>query len=192
MNAHHRHGTHTHAAHGQRSHQRVTVLQGHAPVSSDPGTEFSTVLGSCVATCLYDPQLGLGGMNHFLLAEPTTSIEPGKQDVHYGVYLMEMLINAMIRGGASKERLRAHLYGGANLHPGMARIGTMNADFARAFLARERIPLTREDLGGNSARRVDFRPATGQVRCRSVAPALVSETKPTPRPQRVVGEVELF
>lgn len=173
-------------------HQRITVMQGQAPVSGDPGVEFTTVLGSCVATCLYDPEIRLGGMNHFLLAEPAASIEPGKADVHYGIYLMEMLINAMIRNGASKARLRAHLYGGANLHLGMARIGTMNADFARAFLVRERIPLTREDLGGNSARRVDFRPATGQVRCRTVAPALVSETKPTPRPHRAVGEVELF
>jgi Chemotaxis protein; stimulates methylation of MCP proteins len=171
---------------------RLTVMQGQFKISAGPKVELSTVLGSCVATCLYDPVVELGGMNHFLLSEPPAS-HGDEVDVHYGVYLMEMLINEMLSYGARKERLRAHLYGGANIRAGMQRIGTANAEFARGFLVRERIELVREDLGGTSARRVDFRPASGKVRCRTVPSSDAPETtqqpvfRPAPR-----GEVELF
>ena len=172
--------------------RRVTVMQGHVRVSGDPGVELTTVLGSCVATCLYDAEARLGGMNHFLLAEPPASHNPGEVDVHYGVYLMELLINDMLSHGADKRRLRAHVYGGGNLHAGMAPIGTANADFAHAFLERERIAVLREDLRGTKARRVDFRPATGQVRCRIVENTLAPTDKPANRPERSSGDVELF
>lgn len=172
--------------------ERITVMQGQALASASPTVLFGTVLGSCVATCLFDPIARVGGMNHFLLAEPPSSHDRAKVDVHYGVYLMEMLINQMLAAGAAKSRLRAHLYGGANLRAGMAPIGTANAAFARGFLEREAIPLVREDLGGTVARRVDFRPASGQVRCRLVENRLAPETAPMPRPARASGDVELF
>ncbi|KPH64798.1 chemotaxis protein CheD [Novosphingobium aerophilum] len=171
----------------------VTVLQGQFRVSASPADEFGTVLGSCVATCLHDPAAGLGGMNHFLLPKPLSGTERGEVDVHYGVYLMEMLINEMLQQGGRKDRMRAHLYGGANLHRGMQRIGSANAEFARSFLLREGIDLVREDLGGLAARRLDFRPASGLVRCRMVAAADAPEpvVQPPVRPA-ARGEVELF
>lgn len=172
--------------------QRITVLQGQARVSGKPSDELTTILGSCVATCLFDPVAKVGGMNHFLLPEPPHSHDPAEVDVHYGVYLMEILINDMLRQGAGKAQLRAHLYGGANLRAGMAPIGTANAAFARSFLERERIPLLREDLGGGNARRIEFRPATGQVRCRVVENRLAHEAPPAPRPAHGGGDVELF
>ena len=172
---------------------KLTVLQGQFKVSAGPRVELSTVLGSCVASCLYDPVVELGGMNHFLLPEPPASHNPGEVDVHYGVYLMEMLINEMLAYGARKDRLRAHLYGGANIRAGMQQIGTANANFARSFLERERIEVVRHDLGGANARRVDFRPASGMVRCRTVPASDAPEVKPQ-MPARIAvrGEVELF
>lgn len=170
---------------------RVTVMQGDVRVSTDPRVELGTVLGSCVAACLFDPIAGVGGMNHFLLAEPPAS-QGGGVDVHYGVYLMEMLINDMLAWGAMKTRMKAHLYGGANLRTGMKAIGTANAEFARSFLERERIALMRHDLGGSGARRVDFRPAQGQVRCRTVDAQLAPQEQAVARPQVSNGDVELF
>jgi len=171
---------------------RINVMQGQARVSAGPRVEFSTVLGSCVATCLFDPEIEVGGMNHFLLAEPSPSSATGDFDEHYGVYLMELLINEMLANGAAKHRLRAHLYGGANLNAGFARIGARNGEFARGFLADERITVVKEDLGGVFARRVDFRPSRGQVRCRTVENTLAPDPRPTIRPSRSVGDVELF
>jgi len=171
---------------------RINVLQGQARVSAGPRVEFSTVLGSCVATCLFDPEIEVGGMNHFLLAEPSGAMASENVDEHYGVYLMEVLINEMLAHGAAKSRLRAHLYGGANLNSNFARIGACNAQFARDFLARERINVVREDLGGGQARRVDFRPARGQVRCRTVPDTLALNERVDLRPARATGDVELF
>ncbi|WP_298193309.1 chemotaxis protein CheD [Novosphingobium sp.] len=177
----------------ERPIERVTVMQGQALVSSDPQIEFSTVLGSCVASCLYDPEARVGGMNHFLLAEPPAGLAgTNAVDEHYGVYLMELLVNQMLGMGARKSRLRAHLYGGANVNRNMMRIGTANAEFAQGFLRREGIVLMREDLGGTNARRVDFRPASGQIRCRTVEDRLAPPVNPTTRPERASGDVELF
>ena len=171
----------------------VYVIQGEHHVSDQPDTVMTTVLGSCVAACLYDPVRRIGGMNHFLLPEPPRSHDPGEVDVHYGVYLMEILINEMIKCGARKERMRAHLYGGANLRPGMVEIGTANATFARNFLLNENIPLLREALGGKDGRRVEFRPASGKVRCRMLdgqpAPAEIVPVRQTILHD---GDVELF
>ncbi|USI71714.1 chemotaxis protein CheD [Sphingomonas morindae] len=172
------------------SPHRITVMQGKSHVASGRETVLTTVLGSCVAACLFDAEAGIGGMNHFLLAEPM-STSGHTVDEHYGVYLMELLINGMLQGGAAKHRMRAHLYGGANLHAGMRAIGTMNADFARSFLRQEGITLTHADLGGTRARRVEFMPALGRARCRLVEGRGPAEQKPI-RALPTGGDVELF
>jgi chemotaxis protein CheD len=171
---------------------RVTVMQGQALASGDKNLEYSTVLGSCVATCLYDPEAHVGGMNHFLLAEPPPGYGGTSLDEHYGLYLMELLINEMMAKGARKSKLKAHLYGGANVNRNMMKIGTVNAEFARRFLKDEGIVLMREDLGGTQARRVDFRPASGQVRLRTVEDRLAPPVQPTARPAKALGDVDFF
>ena len=177
----------------ERPIERVTVMQGQALVSSETHIEFSTVLGSCVASCLYDPEARVGGMNHLLLCEPPAALAATTAvDEHYGVFLMELLVNQMLGMGARKSRLKAHLYGGANVNRNMMRIGTANAEFAQAFLRREGIIVMREDMGGINARRVDFRPASGQIRCRTVEDRLAPPVTPTARPDRASGDVELF
>lgn len=171
---------------------RITVLQGEARVSRDPAAEMSTVLGSCVATCLYDPLVRVGGMNHFLLAEPPQHQAALGFDEHFGVFLMELLVNEMLKLGAAKQRLRARLYGGASLNHSGPPIGEMNAQFARGFLIRENITLAHADMGGNVARRVHFRPASGQVRCRTTSIETIPDITPMKRPARAHGDVELF
>ena len=171
--------------------ERITVMQGQAHVGSGRSEILTTVLGSCIACCLYDPIARVGGMNHFLLAEP----QGGRgtvSDETYGLYLMEVLINEMMKKGASKARMKAHIYGGANMHAGMTRIGDANAAFASKFLNDESIALVHRDVGGESARRVDFDPVMGRSRCRTVEPVAAPAPTPTQRPQRVRGDVELF
>nr|WP_308419324.1 chemotaxis protein CheD [Sphingomonas metalli] len=156
---------------------------------------FTTILGSCVAACLFDPDAQVGGINHFLLAEPQPGQRVDTATAHrYGVHAMELLINDMLRLGARRDRLRAHLYGGANILAGMRSIGSDNGAFATRFLAQEHIPLILSDLGGRSARRVDFRPALGRSRARLVVDAVVAAS-PSPRPATpavVSGELDLF
>ncbi len=171
--------------------QRITVMQGQVYVGTGRPEILTTVLGSCIACCLYDPAARVGGMNHFLLGEP--SPDSGTvADQNYGIHLMELLINQMMTRGGVKSRMKAHIYGGANMHSGMTRIGDANAQFARNFLAAENIPLLRSDTGGESARRVDFDPVLGRVRCRTMAPVAAPEARPVVRVRADDGEVELF
>lgn len=172
--------------------KKITVIQGEAHASSDTNAEMSTILGSCVATCLFDPIARIGGMNHYLLSEPPKHSAAGSFDSNYGLYLMELLINEMLKLGAVKSRLKGRLYGGANLNADLGSIGSDNAAFARDFLLREGIEKVFEDLEGNRARRIQFRPASGLVRCREVAPVAAPKDKPLVRPQAALGNVELF
>ncbi|MXO71128.1 chemotaxis protein CheD [Altererythrobacter buctensis] len=173
--------------------KRIAVIQGEVRTSADPDVELTTVLGSCVATCLYDPVARIGGMNHFLLAEPPEhQRSSGDFDEHYGLYLMELLINRMIGCGAVKGRMKARLFGGANFYHTIQQIGAINAEFARRFLQQEGIGLVNADLGGTCARRVHFRPASGQVRCKNTEAKAIAAPQPTRRPPTALGEVELF
>lgn len=172
--------------------QKITVIQGEARASASPDVEMSTILGSCVATCLFDPVARIGGLNHFLLAQPPSNAIDGDFDSHYGLYLMELLINEMLQLGAIKSRLKARLYGGANINADLGAIGSANAAFARSFLAKEGIEKVFEDLEGTRARRIQFRPASGLVRCREVEPVAAPKDKPLVRPKAALGNVELF
>lgn len=173
--------------------RRIAVIQGEVHTSADPQVELTTVLGSCVATCLYDPVMRVGGMNHFLLAEPPEyQRNTGDFDEHYGLYLMELLVNRMLASGAVKGRLKARLFGGANFYHTAQQIGTINAEFARRFLQQEGIELVAADMGGTCARRVHFRPASGQVRCKVTEAQAVTTPQPTRRPPSAHGDVELF
>ncbi|SFP72176.1 chemotaxis protein CheD [Sphingomonas rubra] len=172
--------------------RRLTVAQGETRVSDEDDVILTTVLGSCVAACFYDPVARVGGINHYLLADGTASDTASMQ--RYGVYAMEVLINAMLAMGASRHRLKARIFGGARMREGFRDIGGANIAFARRFLTDERIPLVGEDVGGTGARRVEFRPGLGLARCRVVTDARavpVIRRVPPPPPQST-GDVEFF
>lgn len=154
----------------------LQVVQGEHGVSARPDEVLSTVLGSCVAACLWDGEAGLGGMNHFLLAHAQGQ-GGAPRDSRYGVHAMEMLINALLRAGARRDRLRAKLFGGARIAANLRDIGRTNADFARGFLRDEGIACVAESLGGTLARRVTFHPATGRAR-QMLIPAAQADEPP--------------
>jgi len=171
--------------------RRTSIIQGEHVVVDEPDVVVSTVLGSCISVCLFDNEARVGGMNHFLLGEPSVSQALLPQDLQrYGLHAMEILINGMMKRGASRNRLRAHLYGGANIVAGLGRIGSQNADFARRFLETEGIILGHVDVGGKHARRVEFLPFEGKSRCKTVAHAPTSETVLKALPP--TAELELF
>jgi chemotaxis protein CheD len=175
------------------SSRPVAVVQGEFRVTADPGVTLATLLGSCVAACIWDPgpagSGGPGGMNHFLLPRHEGA-QTGTADTRYGVHAMELLINALLKAGARRNRLAAKLFGGARMSAGRLDIGAANADFARVYLATEGIPLRAESLGGQQARRVMFHPASGHVRQLLLPAATVPETLPAALP--VSSEVVIF
>ncbi len=143
--------------------RRLNLVQGEHYVTNDPTLVLTTLLGSCVAACLCDTVMGVGGMNHFLL--PGEELEgQGSAGLRHGVHAMEMLVNGLLQQGARRERLQAKLFGGARMLKGLTDVGLMNAEFAKRFVQRERIALTGGSLKGEQGRRVQFWPTTGRAR----------------------------
>ena len=78
---------------------------------------------------------------------------------------MELLINALQKAGASRSRLKAKVFGGGTMSGLFHDIGQKNGEFVLNYLSEEGVPVSAQDLGGTSARRINFHPITGQVRC---------------------------
>ena len=96
---------------------RVEVNPGARYVAST-AVDIKTLLGSCIAACLYDPSAGVAGLNHFLLAAPrySRSMPYTETDAgRYGIHAMELLINDMLKLGATRAGLRAKIFGGASM-----------------------------------------------------------------------------
>ena len=128
---------------------------------------ITTLLGSCVAVCLYDPKLGLAGMNHFLLPSRAKSADDDDDVILAGDYSMEVLLNTMLNKGAAKHRIVAKAFGGGTIVTSIVMaIGQRNAEFAKDWLAREGIPLVAQDFGGAWSRKVIFTPEGGDAFCR--------------------------
>jgi len=130
---------------------------------------ITTLLGSCVAVCIYDPKLRIGGMNHFLLPSRMKGANADADVVLAGDYAMEVLVNAMLGKGAHKNRMVAKAFGGGTIVTAIQMpIGARNAAFAKEWLEREGIALVASDLGGPWARKVVCVPATGDAFCRRI------------------------
>jgi chemotaxis protein methyltransferase CheR len=160
----------TAAAAGARPVVRIEAGEVHA--SSRP-VEIRTLLGSCVAACLYDPVARVGGMNHFMLPNGSDdSLSPAR----YGVHAMELLINDIMKMGGSRPRLQAKVFGGAKVIRLERRgpdVGTLNADFVIDFLSTEGIAVAARQLGGTSPLEVRMEADTGRVRVRPLRSELM-------------------
>jgi len=133
---------------------------------------ITTVLGSCVSTCLWDPGSRIGGMNHFMLPGDMAGTDsPWAESARYGVYAMEVLINEMIKMGADRRRLAAKVFGGAQLLAGFGRldVGAKNSEFVLSFLRTEGIQVLAQDLLDVCPRKVHFFVATGKVQVKRLS-----------------------
>jgi chemotaxis protein CheD len=179
----------------------VKVLPGEFFVS-DEDIVITTVLGSCVAACIWDRHAGIGGMNHFMLpgGEGGRDADPVGLAGRYGVFAMEQLINELIKRGGRKANFEAKVFGGGQVLRNMTsiNIGERNAQFVEQFLRTEGIRIGARDLLDVHPRRVAFFPATGRALCKKLAQAdaslVAAEQQYNARlaAARVGGDVELF
>lgn len=132
---------------------------------------IATTLGSCIAACVWDRELGIGGMNHFML--PLTDKEAHEVDwgkrgmasdaTRYGNFAMEHLINLILKNGGKKNNLRAKVFGGGKVLRQMSDVGQRNIDFVLTYLEEEHIELVGSDIGSHYPRKVLFEPLTGRA-----------------------------
>jgi chemotaxis protein CheD len=144
----------------------VKVLPGEYFVSSDD-LVIMTVLGSCIAACLWDGKIRAGGMNHFMLPDGDSADGFGR----YGSYAMELLINEMLKMGARRETMQAKVFGGAQVMAGFTtmNVGERNTKFVLDYLATERIPIVSQDVLDIHPRKVCFFPVTGKALVKRLA-----------------------
>ncbi len=150
-----------------RGRRALYLHPGAVAVAAEPAA-VTTILGSCVSVCLYDPVLGAGGANHFLLpdhgaAAPSTRFA--------GEALRELLAR-LLALGADRRRLQAKVFGGACVVEAFRRsadhLGTRNAAAALRFLEAERIPVMAEDTGGERGRKLLFHTDDGTALVRPI------------------------
>jgi chemotaxis receptor (MCP) glutamine deamidase CheD len=174
----------------------ITLHVGGVHASAEP-TVIKTLLGSCIAVCLWDPRARIGGMNHFMLPEGRGdgSIEDATR---FGVHAMDRLIGEMLKLGAEPRRFAVKVFGGASVLAlkGAASVPQANVEFVRTFLAREGFHLAAKSVGGTYPRQVHFFTESGKALVRRVvgpqveAALLEQEQRRRPRPQ--FGDVTLF
>ena len=188
--------------------ERVEVQPGER-YATRGAFDVKTLLGSCVAACLYDEESGISGLNHFLLAAPRyarsmplTVTEAGR----YGIHAMELLINDMMKLGADRRRLRAKVFGGASVlglsvSDKFSCVSEVNQRFILEFLEAEKIRLVSHDLGGELGRVIHFHTDSHKVYRRfipkrALAGLIAAEhlywKETVEKPEKREGEIVLF
>jgi len=122
-----------------------------------------TILGSCVAACVWDEGAGVGGLCHFVLPRGTGERSSG---LRFGNLAVPELIQRVVALGAKPDRLRGKLFGGARIAPGLQSenpLARRNVDAARALLAEAGVPVLAADVGGLRGRKLVFHPDDGSA-----------------------------
>jgi len=152
--------------------QTIKLLPGEFYVTRN-SEAIVTVLGSCVAACIRDPENGIGGMNHFMLPvlkdeNKTWGGSIVDRVARFGNYAMEHLINTILSHGGLRENLEIKLFGGGRIISNMSDIGAENINFVFDYLRQEKLPVSANDVGGNNPRKVYYFPETGRVRIKKL------------------------
>lgn len=143
-------------------YEKVFIHVGQIHIGVTP-TEISTVLGSCVAVCLFDKYKLIGGMNHYLLPLWNGN---GLQTPKFGNVSIPRMIQTMLDVGCKQSNMEAKLFGGASINissSGDFMIGKRNVLTAKEILAEYKIKVVAEDTGGDLGRRIMMRSDTGKV-----------------------------
>jgi chemotaxis protein CheD len=142
----------------------VYLHPGEMYASPEPAN-LTIILGSCVAVCIFNPRLSIGGATHYLLATPEGKPQASPR---YGDMAINTLLRELRRLGSRNKDLRAHVYGGARMLQtirGNAQesIGDKNVQLALRMLSEAAIPIDKRDTGGRKSRKVTMRTDTGSM-----------------------------
>ena len=158
--------------------RRIFLWQG--DVYCEPGPAVvTTILGSCVSVCLWDPTLKLGGVNHYVLPE---SIK-GDDNPRYGTSAIDSLRSRMIDLGCRSRQLQAKIFGGAAVLPiglDATTVGGGNVEVALRRLQEYRIPVIARRTGGQYGRVISFHTNTGEATVRELGPDMPQTGQPEP------------
>jgi chemotaxis protein CheD len=142
----------------------VKILPGDHYVSHAVDEVLSTVLGSCISACIYDPKTKRGGMNHFMLPKSDSGTWGGSSaGMRFGNFAMEVLINEILTLGRKRTDLEVKIFGGGQIMGDIMGVGDKNIAFINDYVRSENLHVTQKSLGERFARRLFYFPATGAV-----------------------------
>jgi chemotaxis protein CheD len=134
--------------------------------ASDEDVQVTTILGSCVAVCIWDAQAEVGGINHFLLPSGSPA------SPRFGDSAVALLIGAVLERGGQRGRLAGKVFGGACVLEAFRAdpwsLGARNVEMAREQLEAAAIPVVGEDVGGDRGRKVVFHVRKGRAWVRPI------------------------
>lgn len=130
-------------------------------ITSEVPCDLHTLLGSCIAVCLYDRVKRCGGMNHYMV--PLWNGE-GLESPKYGNIAINNLYERMLALGAQHRNMIAKVFGGASQYQNsVLNIGERNILIAETMLEKLRIPIVARSTGGTRGRKIIFDTGTGDV-----------------------------
>lgn len=142
--------------------KRIILNIGEFAVSKEP-TVLETILGSCVAVCLWDEVRSIGGLNHYLLPREQSG---SAMSTNYGATSIDTMVKEIIAIGADLNNLQAQIFGGGSVITALDdifNIGSENVWIAREKMCEYGIPIVGEFVRGKNGIRVIFRTSTGEV-----------------------------
>jgi len=150
-----------------KSKKPMTILYAGEFYVSSNDEIIATILGSCVAVCLFDFENGVGGMNHFMLPGKISSMDIFKdRSARYGIRAIDELIREMLKQGAVKKNIKAKIFGGGHVMDFDIKhtaVNLENVRLAKALLEIEDIPIIARDVGENYTRKVIMHIKSGKV-----------------------------
>lgn len=130
----------------------------------DATHRLKTLLGSCVAICVWHPLRHIGGMSHCLLPSRSLAEHPMPAVTELsGRYIdetFEIFFEQMRKAGTERHEYLLKVFGGGNMFDlndkNAATVGERNLQMMRQIVAREKIRIAAEHVGGKGHRNVIF------------------------------------
>lgn len=147
----------------------VQLGQGELFVETEPHL-VSTILGSCVAVCLWDRRLRYGGMTHSVLPRWPANVPP---TARYTDLAIDALFLRMRQLGSRPADIQAKLFGGGNVlgaAHGSDTVGSLNVAAALDQLRQLKLPIMARHVLGSRGVIIKQDTGTGTVWLRRIAP----------------------
>jgi chemotaxis protein CheD len=144
-------------------HTRHYLIPGKLFAAAQPFA-ITTIVGSGIALCLWDSARGVGGANHFMLAEGPEDAENAGR---YANIANPMLLQRMLDLGAEMKTLEAKIFGGSlpNVTFGndKSHMGELNLKAVTHFLHMKGIRVVQNEVGGTRGRKLVFQTDDGRA-----------------------------
>jgi chemotaxis protein CheD len=141
-------------------------------VGKSPATLISYGLGSCIGISLYDPQTKIGGLLHIMLPD-SKQARASDNPAKFADTGLPLMLNDVIKAGATKTRLVAKIAGGAQMFAfanatDIMRVGARNAEAVKKILRNMGIKVIAEDTGGTYGRTVSIDLVSGAYKVKTI------------------------